>query len=79
MPDSLDYWFPFPFFPLLFIPVVFLLFFSFRWFFWGCWGWGRGGWYGGYDPAIAALRERYAKGEITREQLEQMTKDLERI
>ncbi len=72
------YWFPFPFFPLIFIPVIFLFFFGFRWFFWGCWGWGRG-WSDGqyYDPAMVALRERYAKGEITKEQLDQMTKDLE--
>jgi len=72
------YWFPFPFFPLIFIPVIFLFFFGFRWFFWSCWSWGRGSYYGQYyDPAIVALRERYAKGEITKEQLEQMTKDLE--
>jgi uncharacterized membrane protein len=71
------YWFPFPFFPLVFIPVVILVFFGFRWFFWGCWGWGRGWNYGQYyDPAMVALRERYAKGEITKDQLEQMTKDL---
>ena len=70
------YWFPFPFFPLIFIPFLFLFFFGFRWFFWGCWG--RGSYYGQYsDPAITVLRERYAKGEITREQLEQMTRDLE--
>lgn len=70
------YWFPFPFFPLIFIPVVFLFFFGFRWFFWGCWGWGRYGQYHG-DPALVTLRERYAKCEITKEQLDQMTKDLE--
>ena len=78
-PSSLEYWFPFPFFPLLFIPVVFLIFFGFRWFFWGCW-WGRDSYFGGYyyeDPAMVTLRERYVKGEITREQLESMTRDLE--
>ncbi len=68
------YWFPFPFFPLIFIPIISLFFFGFRWFFRGCWGWGR---FGQYDPAMVAVRERYAKGEITKEQLEQMTKDLE--
>lgn len=72
---SVYYWFPFPFFPLIFIPVIFLFFFGFRWFFWGCWG--RGWSYGQFDPAMIALRERYAKGEITKEQLEQMTRDLE--
>ena len=70
------YWFPFPFFPLIFIPIIFLFFFGFRWFFWGCWG--RSSYYGRYnDSAISVLRERYAKGEITKEQLEQMTRDLE--
>jgi uncharacterized membrane protein len=64
------YWFPFPFFPLIFFPVFFLVFFGFRWL--GCWGW-SGGW---YDPAMGTLRERYAKGEITKEQLDQMTRDL---
>ena len=72
------YLFPFPFFPLIFIPIVFLVFFGFRWFIWGCWWWGRSGYYDQYyDPAMVALRERYAKGEITKEQLDQMTKDLE--
>jgi uncharacterized membrane protein len=69
------YWFPFPFFPLVLIPVFVLIFFGFRFFFWGCWG--RGYYYGqNYDPAIGTVRERYAKGEITREQLELMTRDL---
>ena len=70
------YWYPFPFFPLVFIPIIFLFFFGFRWFFWGCWG--RSWCYGQYnDPAMSVLRERYAKGEITKEQLERMTRDLE--
>jgi uncharacterized membrane protein len=29
------------------------------------------------DDAVQVLRQRYARGEITREQLEQMTRDLE--
>ena len=29
------------------------------------------------DDAVQVLRQRYARGEITKEQLEQMTKDLE--
>ena len=29
------------------------------------------------DDAVQLLRQRYARGEITKEQLEQMTKDLE--
>lgn len=71
------WWFPFGW---LFIPIVFLAFFSLRWFFWGGWGYGwGGGWYaGGHDDsAIATLRERFARGEITKEQYEQMRRDLE--
>jgi putative membrane protein len=68
------WWFPFPWF--FFIPVFFLVFFGLRWFFWGGWGWG---WYqGGYvDPALETLRERFAKGEITKDQYDQMRRDLE--
>ena len=36
----------------------------------------RGGEEGGGDRAMAILRERYARGEITKEQLDQMTKHL---
>jgi len=32
----------------------------------------------GYDPAVDAARERFARGEITREQLDQITSELER-
>jgi uncharacterized membrane protein len=70
------YWFPFPFFPLVLIPVFLLIFFGFRFFWGGCWGWGRGS-YSQYDPAMEALRERYAKGEITKQQLDRMTQDLQ--
>jgi putative membrane protein len=70
---------PYPFFPFgvfwvwpLFAFVF--IFFVARWFFWG-WGW-RGG-YGRYNDATGILQERYAKGEITKEQFEQMKKDLE--
>lgn len=35
----------------------------------------RGGWY--RDDAHQILRERYARGEITKEQFDQMTRDLE--
>ncbi|MDA4131439.1 MAG: SHOCT domain-containing protein [Thaumarchaeota archaeon] len=44
--------------------------------------WRRWGYYGGHgyysDPAMQALRERYARGEITKEQFESMASDLER-
>jgi putative membrane protein len=67
------WWFPFPFF--IFIPIIFIAFFAFRWFCWG--GWGGGWYYGqGYDPALQILKERFARGEITKDQFEQMTKDL---
>jgi putative membrane protein len=63
-------------FPGFFIfPAIFLVFFAFRWIFWGGWGWGR--YYGNEDPAIETLKQRYARGEITKEQFEQMAKDLE--
>ena len=75
-----------PFFPIGFpwvggIFSLFFLFWAVSWFFrpWG-WGWGyrrRYGWWR-YDGASQILRERYAKGEITKEQFEQMMRDLER-
>jgi putative membrane protein len=72
----LGFWFLFPFFPLLFIPIAFLFFFGLRWFFWGRWGWNRG-WYGPYhDSALETLRERFARGEITKEQFDDMAKTL---
>jgi uncharacterized membrane protein len=47
------------------------------------WPWRWGG-YGrgyrrryGYDDSYRILRERYARGEITKEQLDQMTRDLD--
>ena len=69
------WWFGVPFFGWFFlIPLFFLVFFAFRWFFW--WPYGCG-WYGRrYDSAMDTLRERFARGELTREQFEQMRKDL---
>ena len=71
------WWFPFPWFFI--IPVIFLAFFAFRWIFWGGWGW-RGGWYYRQysDPALEILKERFALGELTKDQFEQMARDLER-
>jgi len=72
----------FPFFPFgifwAFL-LIFLVFGVLRWVFWG-WGWGyrRRGYYWRYDRAHQILRERYARGEITREQLDQMTRDLDK-
>ncbi|HYT00243.1 MAG TPA: SHOCT domain-containing protein [Thermoplasmata archaeon] len=61
---------------------IFLLFFAIRWWVWGGWGgrWRYPGYYGSYgrhDPAHSILRERYARGELTKEQFDQMTRDLE--
>lgn len=68
------YWFPFPFFPLIFIPIIILIFFGLRFSLWGCL-WGRGWSY--YDPAFMALRERFARGEITKDQYEEIARSLE--
>jgi putative membrane protein len=65
-------WAPFGWF--LFIPLFFLAFFALRFLWWGWWGgWG---WYRGEDSAMQVLRERFARGELTKEQFEQMRKDL---
>jgi putative membrane protein len=61
------------------------LFFAFFWIVPWIFGWGWRGWRGGYryrrwyrnDDAYQILRERYAKGEITKEQFEQMMRDLQ--
>ncbi len=66
-------WAPFGWFA--FIPVFFIAFFALRFFWWGPWG-GRGWYYHG-DWALEVLRERFARGEITKEQFEQMRKDLQ--
>ena len=63
-------------FPIFFFAMVF---FGFRWWWgWGCW-WGYGGRYSYYyqDSALELLRERFARGDITKEQYDQMKKDLE--
>lgn len=58
----------------IFIPLFFAFFF-FRW-------WGGGYWWGSrpyyYDPSLETLRQRFARGEITKEQYEEMRKDLEK-
>ena len=69
------YWWPWaPFGWFLLIPLFFVAFFALRFFFWGWWG-GRGWYYRG-DSAMEVLRERFARGEITKEQFDQMRKDL---
>ena len=59
---------------------LFLIFGLLRFAFWGPRGWGgyyRGyGGYGGPNQAYHILRMRYARGEITKEQYDQMMRDL---
>ena len=60
---------------------IFFFFWILSWVFgWGRWGW-RGyryrRWYSDDHGAYQILRERYAKGEITKEQFDQMTRDLQ--
>src|SRR5712692_5829284 len=69
-------WSPFGFFwiwPLFGFLIIFLVA---KWFFWG-WGW-RSDYWAHDSDAERILAERYARGEITREQFEQMKTDLER-
>jgi putative membrane protein len=74
---------PYFFFPFGFLIFFFAVLFVTRWLFWG---WGRG-WRGGhsrgywhnrgyYGGATEILRQRYAKGEITKDQFDQMMRDL---
>jgi hypothetical membrane protein/uncharacterized membrane protein len=70
-------WFPFFwFFPFVGLLVVF---FFVKWAFWGWgWGWSSGEW--GYrGNAERILENRYARGELTREQFEQMRRDLRQV
>ena len=66
------------FFPFGSIFFIIFVFFVFRFVFWGWggWGWRRGYGYS-YGDAREILRQRYAKGEITKDQFEQMMRDLE--
>jgi putative membrane protein len=73
---------PYPyffFFPFGFLFFLFFVFFIVRLIFWGGW-WGWRGRYRGYyhwGDAKEVLRQRYARGEITKEQFEQMNRDLD--
>jgi|ERR1700730_3241280 putative membrane protein len=63
------FWF-FPFFG--FLVVIFLV----KWSFWG-WGWRSTDWRY-YSGAKQILEERYARGDLTKDQFEQMKRDLDR-
>jgi putative membrane protein len=71
---------PFFFFPFGFLLFAFVLFAIFRFAFWG-WGWHRG-YYGGSwranggSSALEILDQRYARGDITKEQYDQMKNDI---
>jgi putative membrane protein len=77
----------YPYFPIFFpfhfgLGVIFLLFIIFfvaRWIFWP-WGVGNSHRFHSqyHDNASGILKERYAKGEITKEQFKQMMQDLKR-
>lgn len=74
-------WFFWPF--GFIIPLIFI-FFLVRVVFWGFggWGWRRRYWNGsgygyGYGDAREILRQRYARGEITKDQFNQMMRDLD--
>jgi putative membrane protein len=69
----------------LLVIIVWLGFFLLRISFWGARAQGRYGGGGGYggphrgpDPAVVIARQRYARGEITREQFDQIMTDLGR-
>jgi len=68
------WWFFFPF-GIFFLLII--LFLVSRLIFWPMrWGYRRRYWYG-YGDANEILRQRYARGEITKEQFDQMKRDLE--
>jgi putative membrane protein len=68
----------FPFGLLFGIFLIFIFFGALRWLFWP-WGWGyRRGYWGHYDDPYYLVRARYARGEITKEQFEQIMQDLQK-
>lgn len=73
------YYYPHPFFwffPFGFILFFLFIFFVFRLAFWPR-RWGYYGRWQSWDDAGEILRQRYARGEITKDQFEQMKRDIE--
>lgn len=66
------------FFPFGFLIFLVVVFFAFRLLFWG-WGWNRGFYRGRwrYADSLEIVKWRYARGEIGREEYEQIVRDLE--
>ena len=69
-------YYPFFFFPFGWVFAFLILFFLLRWIFWP-WGWESRRRHRGYLDEYHILRVRYARGEITKEQFDQMTHDLQ--
>jgi putative membrane protein len=76
---SSHFFFPFHFGWLGTIFLIFIVILIARWFF-GPWRGGRGGYYSypqeQTPDAVSIVKERYAKGEITKEQFDQIMGDL---
>ena len=68
-------YYPF-FFPFGWVFGFLILFFLLRWIFWPL-GWAYRGRRRGYRDEYHILRVRYARGEITKEQFDQITRDLQ--
>lgn len=74
MPYNGGWWF---FFPFGFFFIFFIVFAIGRLLFWPWgWGWRRGYWHD-YGDSKEILRRRYARGEVTKDQFDQMMRDLE--
>ena len=68
----------FPFGGIFALFWIFAIFWFVRWLIWPSWGWGYRRRYWRYrDDSYYIIRERYARGEITKDQYEQMMRDLE--
>ncbi len=78
-PYPWPWWGFFPWFPFVGIWIFLGFLFLFGFFRWGAgpWGWGHGWDHADRDNSRTILRERYARGEITGEQLDEMQRDLD--